>query len=293
MLAALIGLVISLQISTPIDCNALYIFNSVTGNLAILTASTSLMIRTIALWERQLKVVIPLCILCLAHWAILWRSMFLLAAVYDPTKHSCTVWSTNHVFLNVEFFMTMIFDLIILCFTVVALYAKHKSRSDLWHLLFRDGLVYFFITFFCNALPAVFNVLNLNTIMNIIATIPAATIASIAACRLVIRLQQFNQPDSYIQSTSPGGMSEYPRSPLRFTNLPNRRYTMPRRPEVLVTTDHYVMEDFHSSPASLTPSPITPLDKVHNPLDVEDEKDYDGISTRSSKHGVQSLTCVV
>lgn len=46
------------------------------------------------------------------------------------------------------------FDLTILVFTMAALVPK-KTRSDLWTLLFRDGLVYFIITFCFNALPAV------------------------------------------------------------------------------------------------------------------------------------------
>lgn len=61
---------------------------------------------SIALWERQLTVVIPLCLLCIAHWAILCRSMFIVSATYDPTTKLCAVWSTDHVFLNVEFFMS-------------------------------------------------------------------------------------------------------------------------------------------------------------------------------------------
>lgn len=47
------------------------------------------------------------------------------------------------------------FDFVILVFTIVALYFKHRTCSDLWHLLFRDGLLYFVVTFLCNALPAV------------------------------------------------------------------------------------------------------------------------------------------
>ncbi|THH33706.1 hypothetical protein EUX98_g396 [Antrodiella citrinella] len=93
LLFALIGLLVSLTITEPW-----------TGNMTILAASTSLMIRTIALWERQLKIVIPLGILCLTHWAILWRGMFIVEAAYDDTVKSCVVTSTNHVFLNISFF---------------------------------------------------------------------------------------------------------------------------------------------------------------------------------------------
>lgn len=46
------------------------------------------------------------------------------------------------------------FDLIILLFTMLALIPLRRD-SGLWNLLFQDGLVYFIIAFFCNALPAV------------------------------------------------------------------------------------------------------------------------------------------
>ncbi|KAI0921523.1 hypothetical protein AcW2_006468 [Taiwanofungus camphoratus] len=115
----------------------------------------------IAIWERQLKIAIPLMILCLAHWALLWRGMFVVNASYSPTSSSCVVTSTDHVFLNITFFMTMGFDLIILLFTMLALIPLRRD-SGLWNLLFQDGLVYFIIAFFCNALPAIFNVIDLN-----------------------------------------------------------------------------------------------------------------------------------
>ena len=51
-----------------------------------------------------MKIIIPLGICCLAHWAILWRGMFIVHAVYDDTLQSCVVTTTNHVFLNISFF---------------------------------------------------------------------------------------------------------------------------------------------------------------------------------------------
>lgn len=45
-------------------------------------------------------------------------------------------------------------DFVVLCFTIAAL-ARQEIHSGLWKLLFKDGLVYFCITFLCNAVPAV------------------------------------------------------------------------------------------------------------------------------------------
>ncbi|KAI0080752.1 hypothetical protein K474DRAFT_1589454 [Panus rudis PR-1116 ss-1] len=317
MLFALVGLILSIQISRPINCNALYTFNSWTGNMAILAASTSLMIRTFALWEMKRKIVIPICFLCLAHWAILWRGMFIVHAEWSSSVKSCVVVQSDHIFLNFTFFMTMGFDFIILCCTVAALYSKHKSRSDLWNLLFRDGLVYFFITFFCNALPAIFNVLNLNGHLTDICIllheqVPAATIASIAACRLVIRLQEFNK-DVYVHSGS--GNNALPPNAGRFGTITTPRgYPMPRRPEVHVTTDHYVMQDFRQvlesycitrvfsltvilcldSPISPTGPPLSPsMEKNLKNIDMDSEKDYEADSEVHVKRPGSVLTAEV
>ncbi|PCH41403.1 hypothetical protein WOLCODRAFT_89251 [Wolfiporia cocos MD-104 SS10] len=221
-----------------INCQALYTFNSWAGNMTILCASTSLMLRTIAIWERQLKVVIPLCTLCLAFWGLLWRGMFVLEAEYSTSAGMCTLTSSNHVLLNINFFMTMCFDLIILGFTMAKL-IPHKTQSDLWTLLFRDGLVYFIVTFCFNALPALIPVLDFDKILNI----PAATFSAMAACRSVIRLQEFSHSDVYVHSASQiaspaaGGAAA-----RRFTQ--GRRSLAFARPEVHVTTDQFVMEDF-------------------------------------------------
>lgn len=47
------------------------------------------------------------------------------------------------------------FDFTILSFTAVALLGRHAARTDLWKLLFQDGLVYFLLSFSTNCIPAV------------------------------------------------------------------------------------------------------------------------------------------
>ncbi|KAH9844029.1 uncharacterized protein C8Q71DRAFT_696729 [Rhodofomes roseus] len=248
LLLSLIGIIISMSVRDPINCQALYTFNSWAGNMAILGASTSLMLRTIAIWERKMKIVIPLCFLCLCHWVLLWRGMFLLNAQYSSAEGECVLVSSNHVFLNVTFFMTMGFDLTILVFTVAAL-VRHKARSDLWSLLFTDGLVYFLTAFCFNALPAVSLLTLISAPVAMDVYVPAATFSAIAACRAVIRLQDFAHSDVYVHSAShvvSSGGSNNPPPPTRAA----RRFTSRRgdigfaRPEVHVTTDQFVVEDY-------------------------------------------------
>ncbi|KAG5654461.1 hypothetical protein H0H81_001960 [Sphagnurus paluster] len=93
--------------------------------------------------------------------------MFIVKAAWDDSMGGCAVTATNPSLLNTTFFFTMGFDLIILIFTAAALLKRHSARTDLWKLLFQDGLVYFLISFSTNCIPAVLNVLNLNTPMNV------------------------------------------------------------------------------------------------------------------------------
>ncbi|TFY65101.1 hypothetical protein EVJ58_g2196 [Rhodofomes roseus] len=261
-----------------INCQALYTFNSWAGNMAILGASTSLMLRTIAIWERKMKIVIPLCFLCLCHWVLLWRGMFLLNAQYSSAEGECVLVSSNHVFLNVTFFMTMGFDLTILVFTVTAL-VRHKARSDLWSLLFTDGLVYFLTAFCFNALPAILNVLNLNVAMDVVATRPSPRsprAAPSSACR-TSRTPTSTSTARRTLSRAAGATTPPP--PTRAA----RRFTSRRgdigfaRPEVHVTTDQFVVEDYRMKPLS----PASDRTKVK--LERSDTFDLDGLSVEEDK----------
>ncbi|KAF7331926.1 hypothetical protein MKEN_00072900 [Mycena kentingensis (nom. inval.)] len=249
MLLSFVGLIISLTTSHPINCGALFLFNSWTGNMAILSSSTSLMLRTVALWDRKRSIVIPLGLLSLAHWTMLYRTMFVVRAVWDESLRICVVASTNAALLNTTFFFTMGFDLVILITTAISLIARHSARTDLWKLLFQDGLVYFVITFTTNCIPAALNLLNLNAPMNVIGTIPAATVSSIAACRAVMRLLDFNS-DIYVHSLSALPTSDPRQSTAPYSLNGPARFAVSRPDGVLVTREQITMAEFR------TPIPV-------------------------------------
>ncbi|KAJ7774353.1 hypothetical protein DFH07DRAFT_732907 [Mycena maculata] len=263
MLFSFIGLIISITISHPVHqlrgksadiparhplifngSQALFTFNSWTGNMAILCASTSLMLRTIALWERKRSIVISLGLLSLAHWTLLYRDMFVVHVVWDHDLTMCVVVSTDSSLLNVTFFFTMGFDFVILCTTAVALMGKHSARTDLWRLLFTDGLVYFLVTFSMNCVPAVLNLLNLNCKRVIHPTRQLNRDRSIAACRAVMRLLDYNS-DVYVHSMAAVMPSSDPRHSSAPFSLPNvARFALTRPEGVLVTTEHITMSEF-------------------------------------------------
>ncbi|KAG1892692.1 hypothetical protein F4604DRAFT_1949041 [Suillus subluteus] len=193
MLLAFIGLIIFVNVYMKIDCNALYTFTFIAGNLTILSASTSLMIRTMdALGVETPGSSVNAC-------PVIWT-------VRDPNLHhndrtsimgftrlgTCVVVRTNHILLSLNYAYTMSFDFVILVMTLFVL-RKRFRHEDLSTLLCRDGLVYFLITSTCNTVPAVLAALNLNDEMNVIAMVPAAAVSAIAACRVFIRLDAYNK----------------------------------------------------------------------------------------------------
>lgn len=63
----------------------------------------------------------------------------------------------------------MFVDCVVLVLTLVGL-IRTPGRSSLWKLLMGDGILFFAVAFVANTLPAVFLLLNLNPIMNIVRT---------------------------------------------------------------------------------------------------------------------------
>ncbi|KAA1466161.1 hypothetical protein DENSPDRAFT_15606 [Dentipellis sp. KUC8613] len=238
MLISLTGLIVSMSIKQQIDCAALYTFNAVTGNLTIITATTVLMIRTIVMWKRNLIVSMVLGVIGLAHWIILWRAMFIIDVVWDPSVSTCVVVSTKPVYLQVTFFFTMIFDLLILI--LAAAKVLHRTCDfDVWALLFDEGLVFFLVAGLSNILPAVFGILNLNSVMNLITTIPASVVTAIAACRTVVQLPEV-QADLFINVSSIVGDN----TTVRHIHAQRRTVQHGVTSEVRINTEMIVMEDW-------------------------------------------------
>ncbi|EJD54335.1 hypothetical protein AURDEDRAFT_51258 [Auricularia subglabra TFB-10046 SS5] len=157
---ALLGLCVRRR-CTHITRSSCRCLGQLSGNTAIAGASTCLMIRTIAIWERKLLVTIPLVALSLGQWGLLYHGIVTVRASWLPEVGACVVTGTKPLFLNLLYFYTMSLDLIVLILTVLGLMIVN-ARSSIGALLFRDGIVYFAVAFSANMVPAVLNVLNLN-----------------------------------------------------------------------------------------------------------------------------------
>ncbi|THV07406.1 hypothetical protein K435DRAFT_848348 [Dendrothele bispora CBS 962.96] len=191
LLAALVGIIVSMNVQSEIDCQSLYMFNQIMGNFAIGLSSINLSIRTIAVWKSHYFVIIPLVALILGHWVLLLRTVVLVKANWVDALSTCQVTGNDPKLITAVYIYSMIFDFIVMCLTGIKLGFGTRQKSELVKMLYLDGLMYFLIAFTANLVAVVFSVLNLNPVMSIIADVPATVIATIAACRVVRRLNSF------------------------------------------------------------------------------------------------------
>jgi len=190
LLFAMTGIVVALNVTTEVNCQALYTFNALFGNAAIGMASINLSLRTMAIWSRRWYIVCPLVVIILAHWSLLMHGVNVKTAWV--AGQGCVILNTNTTVLAATWIYSMIFDFIVMALTAVKLLEPGSgSRSNLVDLIFTDGLIYFLAAFLSNVVATTFMLLNLNPVMSIIANVPAAVVSTIVACRVVRRLSNF------------------------------------------------------------------------------------------------------
>ncbi|KAI0313826.1 hypothetical protein OF83DRAFT_1268311, partial [Amylostereum chailletii] len=152
---ALFAILVLVSTHQMVHCEALHTFSVVTGNFAVLTASTSLMLRTIHGWRRHAVANVLILVMCLVHWGLLLRAGFATRATWSASDSVCVLTTTDSPFLQLGFWSTMLFYL-----AVVALMIIRTANSDLRTLLFTDGLAFYAVPVVVNVLPAVFGALN-------------------------------------------------------------------------------------------------------------------------------------
>ena len=118
----------------------------------------------------------------------------------------CIITETNNKILITIFVYSMCFDLVVLLLNTYKLIQLNAhapvsemfGQSRLTHMMWSDGLIYFFIayvlisviqcwtqlmfilsSFLANLLATIFMILNLNSIMNVIFNVPAAIVSTV------------------------------------------------------------------------------------------------------------------
>lgn len=206
LVCALIAILIALDNTEPINCQALYIFAQLAGNMSIGLASINLSIRVMAIYSMNKYVVGPLVLLILGHWSLLLQGVNVKAAFIPGS--GCAITESNTTILSAIFIYTMCFDAVVTALTVYRLVFNARSQSSIVKRIWRDGVFYFIVALLCNILATVLILLQLNAVMSVIMDVPSAVASTIVACRAVRRLINFTSgPEVYSGSGSNGNTS--------------------------------------------------------------------------------------
>ncbi|TFY81835.1 hypothetical protein EWM64_g2179 [Hericium alpestre] len=233
LLGSYVGLIISVSAKTPVNCQALYVFNA-----EIFRSSQP---QLVLCFERSPipPTFMALGAMAVAHWTILIYSMFLVRATWEMDGMVCSATYVNPLFLRAVFYYTMAFDLVICAVAALGIGRHADQILSIWQLMFDEGLIFFLITAFGNILPAVFATLDLNAVMNIIATIPAGAISTIAAGRSVIMLPEI-ESDLFIRTSA----LQNENTTVHRIHAAQRHH-LAQLAEVRVNTEQIVMQDFN------------------------------------------------
>ncbi|KAJ6582928.1 hypothetical protein DFH09DRAFT_278631 [Mycena vulgaris] len=203
LLAALAGIAVALDSTKEINCQAIYTFNQFAGMAAVGLASINLSLRTLAIWSQNKWIKVLLIVIILGHWSLILQGAQL-KANWDPVANVCNITGTKNTILAATFTYSMCFDLLVFLLNAYKLGIKRKGSSKLSKMIFKDGLIFFFIAFLANLVATVFMIMNLNSIMNVIFNVPAAIASTIVATRAVRHLTNFTNkgPEMYQPSGS-------------------------------------------------------------------------------------------
>lgn len=180
-LLAVTLLIMGLDVSHKIDCQAWVVSAFVFGNLTLTFSSALIILRVAAIWDRNKFIITIACAVFLGNIASLAYSI---SPLRSDWTGSCTISHTNHSRINV--LSAFITDIILLVLMLVGL-LRWKNVTDssvVWRLLRTQCLIWVAIVTFAGLPATVFVILNLNDALNLIPQVLGVIITSLGAARI-------------------------------------------------------------------------------------------------------------
>ncbi|OBZ77323.1 hypothetical protein A0H81_01660 [Grifola frondosa] len=190
MLSALLFLTFSAKIKTRIDCNAAYKSFATIGSAASFFSSFNICVRPLLIWKESIYVVITLLLATAGHMClVILQGIKSVTAYWNPDAGSCVVVHSDNHMMAAFYMYTVLIDLLILVLTVHGLMrGARPSHSWLVSALCIQGIGYVVVTCLINIPTVVFAWLNLNPVMNVFFSLPAATLGVVASSAAAISL---------------------------------------------------------------------------------------------------------
>ncbi|KAH9976466.1 hypothetical protein BJV77DRAFT_603156 [Russula vinacea] len=203
--SALVGLILclsSMDVATQINCQPWILFAFMFFCLSATAASLLIVLRTIAIWNRN-KVVVALTIMV---WGMSigfhLQNVVRLRYAWDPTEHACEPVKADYSVLGL--IPTMIADIALFLIILAGLFAlRSRGGGTLAHLLWKQGVIWLALGAIAEVPPLVFTVLHMNDQLHSMFETPAVIIMTIAATRMHRSLVNFASVSSDVAHDNP------------------------------------------------------------------------------------------
>jgi len=209
---------------TPINCQVVFSFMIALAYLSMSASSLLIVLRIIAIWNRNRVVITVSIIVWVTNAAFLIQGAARLRAAWEPVRSACVSLQTEDSILSL--LNLLVTDLALLLIMLVGLLRlRHGHALGLTQLLWKQGVLWLLLATMAEVPPVVFIALNLNGPFNLMFQPPTWITMSIAATRMHRSLVDFASGSTDIFSAQ---------GSLQHSNLPPR----PRRiPATLTSLD--------------------------------------------------------
>ncbi|KAI0273939.1 hypothetical protein BGY98DRAFT_105652 [Russula aff. rugulosa BPL654] len=202
-----------------VPCHAFLVLNFALPYASWAFASLIIVLRVIAIWNRNIVVSLISVGIWAGAVALHIRNLTMLEAAFDPLVNSCVPIKTENGLVNA--LAVLVADMVLLLAMLIGL-LRHASRrsTGLWKLLYQQCIIWIALATFSEIPPVVFLILNLNDVWNEMLTGPAITILTIGATRMYRSLSEYGTITKFVSSDLPRystGVSVHASSPPKLT----------------------------------------------------------------------------
>jgi len=198
-----------------ISCQPFLDANLAFGFASWVFASLIILLRVIAIWNRQRIVTFLSVFVWLASIAINIHSMTVVKSFYNPIQKACAVLGF-HKSLSAAV-VALVVDIVLFMSMLVGLLRHaHRSSTGIWYLLYQQCIIWIALACIAEAPVVVFLILNLNDAWNEMFVHTGVAILSIGAARLYRSLCQHASLTEYVTSELPHFSSGRPISNAQY-----------------------------------------------------------------------------
>ncbi|KAF8499708.1 hypothetical protein F5888DRAFT_104529 [Russula emetica] len=186
-------ILISFTVTSPMNCQAWVWTSWGSAFLGQGPGSLLLVLRIFAVWNRNKRIIAIAATIWVTNVSLLLLGVVRIRSVWDPAVKSCIV--TNVDVCKISIVSNFVADTILLLIMLAGLLRLRRRGGGthmLWDLLWKQGVIWFVVATFAEFPPAVFMILNLNDVLDMMFLFPSLIMMVIATTRMYRSLRYFS-----------------------------------------------------------------------------------------------------